>query len=142
MVVTLPLRKRPCTWRSTVVFPGVQAICHTHSVYALTFCALGKEIPPSSLELLICGAPIPVAPWARPGTTAVGEGVVALIAERPELKVVLLQNHGLVAIGQTLDQAFAFAYDAEIGLQAYYQACLLGEPVVLSKEQMAEIFKA
>jgi len=64
---------------------------------------------------------------------------VALFRERPALKALLLQNHGLVAIGATLDEAHEVAYDAEIGAQTAYQAYQLGTPVVLTDEQIAEI---
>ena len=39
--------------------PHVQAICHTHSPFAMTFAVLGKEIPMINTETLVCGAPLP-----------------------------------------------------------------------------------
>ncbi len=116
--------------------PQVQAVCHTHSSFAVTFAILGKEIPIVNMEMLICGAPIPVAPWARPGSPALGEGVIKLLQARPKLKGILMQNHGLVTIGKDLDQAFEFALNLEVGARAYHQACLIGEPIVLTEEQV------
>ncbi|MBL7164513.1 MAG: class II aldolase/adducin family protein [Anaerolineales bacterium] len=119
--------------------PDVGSICHTHSTYAITFAMLGDEIPMVNLELLVCGAPIPVAPWASPGTPKAGEVTVEIFKDRPELKVILLRKHGLVAIGANLDHAFDMAFNAEVGFQSYYQALLLGKPEPITDEQFAEV---
>ena len=119
--------------------PGVSAVCHTHSPYAITFAILGKEVPPVSLELFTCGAPIPVARWACPGTADAGEAIVEIFKARPGLSAGLLRNHGLVAIGKNLDHAFELAYDAEMGMRYYYQALQIGTPQALSPEQMDQI---
>lgn len=117
----------------------VEGICHTHSSYAITFAMLGEEIPVANLELMVCGAPIPVAPWACPGTDKAGEVTVEIFKSHPDLKVVLLRNHGLVSIGNDLDHAFAMAFNAEVGFQAYHQAIMVGKPQPLTEAQLAEI---
>jgi len=119
--------------------PEVGSICHTHSPYAITFAMLGEEIPMVNLELLVIGAPIPVAPWACPGTPTAGDVTVQIFKERPALKVILLRKHGLVAIGANLEQAFDAAYNAEVGLNTYYQARLLGKPEPITAEELAEV---
>jgi L-ribulose-5-phosphate 4-epimerase len=90
--------------------PDVGSIYHTHSTFAITLAMLGDEVPMANLELLVCGAPIPVAPWACPATTKAGEVTVGIFKDRPELKVILLRKHGLVEIGANLDHAFDMAY--------------------------------
>ena len=120
--------------------PDVGAVCHTHSPFAMTFAVVGKDIPLINTELLVCGAPIPVAPWASPGSSAGGEVTVEIFKERPKLKVVLLRNHGLISIGEDIHHAFEYAYDAEIAAQVYYQALQLGEPIVLTPAQVQEVY--
>jgi ribulose-5-phosphate 4-epimerase/fuculose-1-phosphate aldolase len=61
------------------------------------------------------------------------------LRSRPERRVVLLRSHGLLAVGRSLEEAFEFAYDAEVGAQIYYQALQVGEPLVLDTAQVAEI---
>ena len=117
----------------------VEGICHTHSNFAITFAMLGEEIPPANIELFACGAPIPVAPWACPGTQKAGEVTVELFRSRPELRVVLLNKHGLVAIGKDLNHAFEMAYNAEVGFRTYYQALMIGKPQSLTNAQLEEI---
>lgn len=119
--------------------PQVNAICHTHSPHAITFAMLGREVPMANLELYACGAPIPVAPWACPGTAAAGVVSVKVFKSRPALKVLLLRNHGLVSIGKSLEEAFEMAYNAEFGLRTYYQALVIGRPVAFTPAQIAEI---
>lgn len=119
--------------------PQVQAICHTHSLFAITFATLEIEVPIINLELYVCGAPIPVAPWACPGTAAAGDITVDLFKSRPGLRVCLLRNHGLVAIGKSLENAFEMAYNAEVGLRTYFQARQLGHPSIISPEQIEQI---
>lgn len=118
--------------------PAVCAVVHTHSTYALTFSALGREIAPVSIELVAAGGAIPVAPYACPGTPEVGQVSVEILKARPELKGLLLQNHGLVSVGATLEQAYEVAYDIEVGAQVYWRALQVGDPVVLTGEQMRE----
>jgi len=119
--------------------PQVQAICHTHSPYAISFAMLGQPVPLVNLEMMSVGAPIPVAPWACPGTPKAGEVTVDIFRQRPELKVILLRNHGLVAIGKSLENAFAMAFDAEFGLQTYHLALQVGTPNELNETQLTEI---
>lgn len=119
--------------------PEVGAICHTHSAFAMTFAVLGQEIPMVNLELLVCGAPIPVAEWACPGSAAGGLVTVDIFKRRPELKVMLLRSHGLVAIGKDIEDAYKYALDAETGAQVYHQALQVGKPITLSQAEIEEV---
>ncbi len=120
--------------------PHVSAVCHTHSPFAMAFAVVGQEIPMINTELLVCGAPIPVAEWASPGSSAGGEVTVEIFKARPELKVMLLRNHGAVSIGNNLEEAFEHAYEAELAAQVYYQALQVGQPIVITKPQVQEVF--
>ena len=119
--------------------PEVRAVCHTHSPFAIAFSMLAGEIPVVNLELMACGAPVPVAPWACPGTPEAGRVTVEIFRERPGLKVSLLRSHGLVAIGSSLEQAYEYAYDAELGMQTYYYARQMGQPAPLTQAQLDQI---
>lgn len=119
--------------------PRANSICHTHSIYGMVFAHLQKDIPLTNIELMVCGAPIPVAPWAAPGTDRAGEVTVDIYTSRSELSVVLLRQHGLIAIGNSLEQAFGRAYNAEIGLEVHYKVSLLGEAKSFTPEQIKEI---
>jgi L-fuculose-phosphate aldolase len=122
-------------------FPDVNAICHTHSPHAIAFSMIGEDVPVANVELLLCGAPIPVARWVCPGTTGCAEVALEIFGKRPGLKVFMLRKHGLVAIGASLSEAFEYAFDAEIGMQAYYYALNIGRPEPLTSQQVAEVHR-
>jgi L-ribulose-5-phosphate 4-epimerase len=140
-LVDAPRKPSSETPMHTAIFrhlPEVGAICHTHSAYAMAYASLGKDIPVVCLELYVCGAPIPVAPWAAPGTTDAGDVTVEIFLKRPELKICLLRNHGLVAIGKDLENAYELAFDAEVGMQTYHQASQVGQPIAIKEEYLPQ----
>jgi len=117
----------------------IKAICHTHSIYAMVLSQLEEDVPLISIELMVCGGPIPVAPWATPGTERAGEVTVEIFQTRKDLKVLLLRKHGLVAVGDSLDEAYNMASAAETGLEVYYKARLLGDVHAFSPDQIKDI---
>ena len=120
--------------------PNVGAVVHTHSVYAIAFATIGIEIPVVCLEILSVGGPVPIAPYACPGSSEAGRIACECFESHPDLRVLLLRNHGLVAIGENLEQAFQNAYKCETGAQIYHIALQTGRtPMALSAEQIAEI---
>lgn len=122
-------------------FPHLNAVCHTHSPHAIAFSMAAEEVPPANVELLLCGAPIPVARWVCPGTAGCAEVALEILGQRPKLRVFMLRKHGLVAVGDSLGQAFEFAFDAEVGMQAYYYALSIGQPEPFTPEQIAEVHR-
>ncbi len=101
----------------------VFGICHTHSHYATSFAVQGVEIEPVVFEALVYGVRTPVAKYERPGTQALGDSVIE------PLKVsdaCLLEKHGVVTVGENLDDAYLKAHYIEDVAQIAYQAMLIG----------------
>lgn len=113
--------------------PDVNAICHTHSMYATTFAVLNKPIPAVVYEIANLGVTksrIPVAPYGRPGTTDLSDSVIEPVQEAD---VFLLQGHGAVAVsqGDIYDAYLRAAYIEELA-QLYYNAlCRTGRRTIL-----------
>jgi L-fuculose-phosphate aldolase len=84
--------------------PDVQAIVHAHPTIATAFSLAGQtincELIAESYALL---QRIALAPYALMGTPALAEQVAA---QTRQADIVLLQNHGVVALGDTLLRAF------------------------------------
>ena len=116
--------------------PDIQAVVHTHSVYATTMACLNWEIPAVHYLVAFCGHKVPLAPYATFGTPELARNVAESIGDG---NAVLLANHGLVAIGPNLDTAFAVAEEIELVARIYYQAKSIGEPVILPREEMARV---
>lgn len=121
--------------------PDINAVVHTHSRYAIAFSTVEMELPAICLELLFVGAPIPIAPYQCPGTVEVGTSAAAFFKKRPELKGLILKNHGLVAIDGTLNEAYQNAYNLETGAEIYHLALQTGKvPGSLTEKQIADVF--
>lgn len=103
--------------------PDVLAVAHTHSLYATVFAVLGRPVPAIVYELqhLRCSkARVPVAPYARPGTAAVGESVRAAATEADAF---LLGGHGAVAVDEVdVEGAYLKAQYLEELCQLYHLA--------------------
>lgn len=104
----------------------VGAIVHTHSAFASAFAVAGQAITGAAAELyLFFGGSIPCCAYGTPGTDAVfAEFERWFVDERRD--AVLLANHGLVAAGRDLEDAFAKAEAAEKLAKTILLARLLG----------------
>ncbi len=111
----------------------VQAVVHTHSVYASTIACLHWELPAVHYLVGFSGNKVPLAPYATYGTKKLARNVVEGIGS---YNAVLLANHGLVTVGANMDAAFATAEEIELVARIYYQAKNVGQPVVLPDEEM------
>jgi L-ribulose-5-phosphate 4-epimerase len=126
----------------TAVFramPEVRGVVHTHSVYAIGLASAGVDLPLTCIEVFLIGGPVPVAPYACPGTAEAGKHAVDLFRAQPGLASIMLRNHGLISIGKSLYDAYQASYMFEIGAQVYDIASRHGEPVALNQDQIDEI---
>lgn len=102
--------------------PDIQSIVHTHSHYATAFAVAGKEIKPVVFESLMYGINCPIVPLGMPGTWELGEQIMEPISKNDAL---LLANHGVVAVGQDIYQAFLKALYVEDVAEIYYKALMI-----------------
>ncbi len=116
--------------------PDINAVLHTHSVYATTIACLGWEIPAVHYLVGFSGHKVPLAPYATFGTPELAGNVAACIADYNAL---LLANHGLVAIGSDLSRAFNTAEEIELVARIYYQTKAVGTPVILPGQEMDRV---
>jgi len=116
----------------------VKAIVHTHSPFATCFAVVNKELRPILAEqAAVLGATIPVARYATTGTSELAEIVVEVLGEK--LPAVLLQNHGVVAVGSNLDEALKIASTIEEAAQVYLLSSHLGVPIEIPEEEVAKL---
>ncbi len=106
--------------------PDLGAVVHTHSAFASAFALAGKPICSALAELhLFYGGEIPCCAYGEPGTDAVfAEFERYFVQERKD--VVLLANHGLVAAGRDVEEAFSRAEAVEKLAKIALLARLLG----------------
>jgi len=118
----------------------INGIVHTHSWFATTLSTLNKEIPVVLAELGACvGGSVRVAKYVRGGTEEFGRAALDAIGDRA---AVLQQNHGVLAIGKTLDDAFAATAVVEDAAKVYWSGLLAGQPFVLPDEEVKELHES
>lgn len=115
----------------------VGGVVHAHSPHATTFAVLREPVPATHYLVGYAGESVPVAEYATHGTEAIGEAAVAALGDDHD--ACLLANHGVLAVGDSLPDAFEVALAVEFCARVHYQAEAVGEPVELPDEEVAEI---
>ncbi|OIK04715.1 fuculose phosphate aldolase [Streptomyces monashensis] len=99
LVPTSELPLHLAVYRTT----DARAIVHTHAVHATAVSTLVPELPPVHYMTGALGGPVRVAPYATYGTDELAGNMLRALTDRSGC---LLQNHGTVTYGATLDQAY------------------------------------
>jgi L-fuculose-phosphate aldolase len=119
--------------------PEVQAIVHTHSMFATSLSCLRQDIPPFHYMIAVAGGKdIRCAEYALFGTQALSDAAIVALEGR---KACLLANHGMIALGKTLDQAVSVAMEVETLCEQYWRALQVGQPKILSEAEMTQVFE-
>ena len=115
------------------------AIVHAHSPHATAVSSHGKSIPPFHYMIALAGGEdIKCAEYATFGTEELSQNVINALKDR---SACLMSNHGQVAFGKDLDQAFELAQEIENICHQYTIALRLGEPKILSFEEMKKVLE-
>lgn len=117
--------------------PEVNAVVHTHSMFATTMACHGTDIPAFHYMIAaIGGDDIRCAPYALFGTQALSEVAVQALVGR---QACLLAQHGMIAVGHDLQRALATAVEVEQLCEQYWRLLQLGSVKRLSAEQMRAV---
>lgn len=112
----------------------IDAIIHTHTMYATTIACLNWELPPVHYMIAVAGENLRCAKYATFGTKEFAENAFEAMKDR---KAVLLANHGLLAGERDLANAFNVTEEIEYCAELYYRTRCIGQPVILPDEEMA-----
>jgi L-fuculose-phosphate aldolase len=111
----------------------IDAVIHTHTMYATTLACLNWDLPPVHYLVAFAGLDVRCAKYATYGTKELAENAFEAMKDR---KAVLLANHGLLAGANDLLNAFSITEEIEYCSEIYYRTRSVGEPVILSEEEM------
>jgi L-fuculose-phosphate aldolase len=119
--------------------PETGGIVHTHARYSTTLACLNREIPPVHYMLAVLSdeGRVPLARYATYGTEELGRNAADALGDSH--KACLLSNHGTIAVGGTVGEAYSRTELLEEMAEIYHHATVAGEPVFLTPEQMAEV---
>ena len=116
-----------------------EAIVHAHSANATAVSAHGKNIPAFHYMVALAGGNnIKCAEYATFGTKELSQNILNALEER---KACLMSNHGQVAFGKSLNEAFELAQEIENICHQYINAIKLGKPKILSDDEMKKILE-
>jgi L-fuculose-phosphate aldolase len=117
----------------------VQAIVHAHPAYCTAHAITGRDIPAVHYMIAAAGgSTVRCAPYATFGTDELSEAAVKALEGR---LACLLANHGLIACGPSLRKALWLANEVEMLAKQYSLSLQVGNPVVLSDEEMARVIE-
>jgi L-fuculose-phosphate aldolase len=106
----------------------VGAVVHTHQAFASIFALINQPIPALFDEVaLAIGETVDVVPYAFSGTPELAENVKRTVANGCDCFI--MQNHGALNLGKSLEHAWKHAELLEKTAQAYYHALASGQPV-------------
>lgn len=116
--------------------PHARAVMHTHSPFATAVACVGYELPAVHYDIVALGGPVRVAPYALFGSAELAAAGAAALEGRT---AALLANHGAVAHGDHMAQAYDRAAKLEWLAQLYWHARQLGEPRTLTAAQLDDV---
>jgi len=131
-----------------LTLPSVNFVGHTHptAVNALLCSSRAQDFASRRLfpdEIVCCGTTSVLVPYTDPGLTlacAIRDRVRAEVARSGKTpRLVLLENHGLIALGATPQAVLAATLMAVKAAEITLGACAAGGPRYLSPEDVARI---
>ncbi|MGH0129060.1 UNVERIFIED_CONTAM: hypothetical protein FKN15_015659 [Acipenser sinensis] len=107
--------------------PDSRCIVHLHTPAAAAVSSMKCGILPISQEALILGD---IAYFNYQGCLDESEEKVELQkALGPSCKVLVLRNHGVVALGETIEEAFHYIYTAQLACEIQVKVNIIGDVV-------------
>ncbi len=118
--------------------PDANAVIHNHSPRATALSCARNPIPAFHYMIAMAGgADIRCADYATFGTQELAVNAVAALKDR---KACLLANHGVIALGGSLDSAWAVAQEVENLAGEYLDILAAGlKPVILGAAEMRRV---
>jgi len=112
-----------------------RASVHTHQPIASAFTLLGMPLPVTGAEeRALVGDEVPVAGYAPSGTGWLARNVARLV--RPSCNAYLMRNHGVVALGTTLEQASLVVLAVERAARRWFEqhgSVAMAEPTMSAR---------
>jgi L-ribulose-5-phosphate 4-epimerase len=120
--------------------PDVNAVVHTHQIFASIFCLINRPIPALFDEVsFTLGATVEVVPYGLSGSVDLVNNVASKLSNNANAYII--QNHGIIALGKSLDKAMLAAELLEKVAHIYSLALATGIPVTelpAATREMAE----
>jgi L-fuculose-phosphate aldolase len=113
-----------------------RAVVHHHGLHSTAISVALQSLPAVHYYITRLGGSPRVAPYATYGTPELAAAVESALQGRT---AALMQNHGAVAYGDTLEQAYDRAHLVEWLAQLYITAAPLGNVRILTDDELAAV---
>lgn len=115
----------------------VDAVVHAHPTYCTILAIMGLAIPPVHYMIAAAGGDsIRCAPYATFGTAELSDHAVRALEGR---LACLLDHHGMIALGKTLDKAMWLAVEVETLARQYHGCLQIGTPPLLPSDEIERV---
>lgn len=120
--------------------PDIKCVIHCHPPHATAFALTGRNLLPKCIhpEQEVFLGEVPITPYETPGTQKVADTLTPYIKD---FNVFLLASHGAVAAGRGILEAYWRTEIVEAYCRLLVLSRSLGEPTVLSQQQMGELLQ-
>ena len=128
--------------------PGIQFVGHTHAttVNQILCSARAREFAEQRMfpdQIVCCGAASVLVPYTDPGlklAQTIRDQTEAFVERHQrQPRVILMQNHGIITLGATLQAVLAAMLMAEKSARIFVGAAALGGPVFFSETNVTRI---
>ncbi len=117
----------------------INAVIHAHPPFSTAFGLTGKELVPNLPEAIVSiGDIVPVVPFAMPGSP---ESMEYIADAFQKVNVAMLAGNGVLAIGESIEQAYLRLELVEHLAKIQFYAHKLGSPMVLSQENIDQLLE-
>ena len=115
-----------------------KSIIHTHSTFATVWAVAEKPIPVlCTAHADVFGEEIPLSEYAPVGSEEIAKAVLKVLGKSG---VVLLRKHGVMVVGNSLDDAIKKAIFLEEVAKIAYFAQTMTVPVPLAKDEVERLY--
>ena len=117
--------------------PDVQAVVHTHAIYAVVFSSLGKPLLPVSNDAAFFAGGLPLFSETTELiiTSARGRAVARTLGQRGAM---ILRNHGIVTAAPSMEEAVFLALKLNQACHAQVLAEMAGGPTLVGQPEEAK----
>lgn len=115
----------------------IKAVIHTHPPLTIGLISAGIEFKPFCPDFVaLLGKKVPIVPYVVPGGQELREVVVEQIKK---YNVVLLINHGVVCVGESLKEAFSRSWLVEDSTKTILAGIIAGKMRYFNEKEIDEI---
>ncbi|SNS94290.1 L-fuculose-phosphate aldolase [Noviherbaspirillum humi] len=116
--------------------PDVNAVAHTHPLWSTLLSMVGKPLLPVIMQAAVLGDIRQFPKTASINNRQLGDELAECLGDG---RAVMLKSHGAVVASTGITETFVLGVYLEETAQRQYMASQIGEPMVLSPEQVEKI---